>query len=83
MTQEHVVALKENLNALLDRIEKKESILEQLDQIGKLQNEISAPAQLSHFLERRSYGKALEYLEHGFIIDDPDRPACDEEEAHP
>ena len=85
MTQEHVLALKENLSAMLGRIEKKEPILEQLEQIGKIQNEIAAtaPAQLSHFLERRSYGKALEYLEHGFIVDDPDRPACDEEEAHP
>ena len=85
MTQEHVLALKESLSAMLDRIEKKKPILEQLEQIGKLQPEIAAtaPAQLSHFLERRSYSKALEYLEQGFIVDDPNRPDCDEEGAHP
>ena len=85
MTQEHVLALKESLSAVLGRIEKSEPILEQLERIGKLQNEIAAtaPAQLSHFLARRSYGKALEYLAHGFIVDDPDRPACDEEGTHP
>ena len=85
MTQDQVIALRHNLSEMFERIEKKEPILEQLEQIGKLQSSIAAtaPAQLSHFLERRSFAKALEYLEQGFIVDDPDRPACDEEEAHP
>ena len=85
MNQDQAIALKVNLATMMDRIEKKEPILEQLEQIGRIQAEIAgtAPAQLSHFLERRSYAKAIEYLNHGAIIDDPNRPKCDEEEAHP
>ena len=85
MDQNQAIALKASLTSMMDRIEKKKPILEQLEQIGKIQAEIagSAPAQLSHFLERRSYAKAIEYLEHGVIVDDPNRPECDEKEAHP
>jgi hypothetical protein len=85
MNQEQAIALKTSLSAMMDRIDKKEPILEQLEEIGRLQAEIAetAPAQLSHFLERRSYAKAIEYLENGVIVDDPNRPECDEEEAHP
>jgi hypothetical protein len=85
MTQDQVNDLKASLSGMMDRIEKKEPIIDQLEQIGRIQTEIagSAPAQLSHFLERRSYAKAIEYLEHGVIVEDPERPECDEEEAHP
>ena len=34
MTQEHVLALKESLSAMLGRIDKKEPILEQLEAQG-------------------------------------------------
>jgi hypothetical protein len=85
MTQQQAQTLRSSLQDMMDRIGKKEPILEQLEQIGKLQAETAgtAPAQLSHFLERRSYSKAIEFLENGFIVDDPNRPECDEEEAHP
>lgn len=85
MTKDQAHSLRSTLVDMMTRIEKKEPILEQLEQIGKLQVEVAptAPAQLVHFLERRSYAKALEFLEHGFITDDPNRPDCDEEEAHP
>ena len=45
-------------------IEKKENIVEHMLKIEEIQQEIShtAPAQLRHFLERRSYAKAFEYL---------------------
>ena len=85
MTQKQAHALRTSLCAMIERIGQKEPILEQLAQIGKLQSEITdtAPEQLNHFLERRSYAKALEFLAQGYIVDDPDRPACDEEDAHP
>jgi hypothetical protein len=85
MNTDQVEALKSSLSSMMERIGKNEPILEQLEQIGRLQTEIAgtAPAQLSHFLERRSYAKALEYLGQGSITEDPNRPDCDEEEAHP
>lgn len=85
MNAEHINALRSSLSTMMERIDKKEPIIEQLEQIGKLQSEIAgtAPAQLSHFLERRSYAKALEYISQGTVTEDPARPDCDEEEAHP
>ncbi len=85
MNQNQAIALRASLVEMMDRIEKKEPILEQLERIGKLQAEVAptVPEQLGHFLERRSYAKAIEYLENGFIVDDPNRPESDEEEAHP
>jgi hypothetical protein len=85
MNTNHVEALKLSLSTMMERIDNKEPIVDQLEEIVRLQVEIAdtAPAQLSHFLERRSYVKALEYIAQGSISEDPDRPDCDEEEAHP
>ncbi len=85
MNADHIEALRSSLSTMMERIDRKEPILEQLEQIGRLQSEIAgtAPAQLSHFLERRSYAKALEYISQGTVTEDPNRPDCDEEEAHP
>ncbi len=85
MTQEQTRALQASLFEMMESIEQKNPILEQLDTIGKLQMEIeaTAPAQLNHFLQNRSYAKALEFLKNGTIIEVPNRPECDEEEAHP
>lgn len=85
MNTNHVEALRLSLSTMMERIEKSEPIVDQLEEIGRLQVEIagSVPAQLSHFLERRSYAKALEYIAQGSITDDPDRPDCDDQEAHP
>ena len=70
---------------MLDNISRHEPIVDQLTRIAQLQAQIeaTAPPQLNHFLERRSYAKALEFLEYGLVTDDPNRPPCDEENEHP
>ena len=84
MTDSQVKALQTSLYEMMERIERKEAILEQLEDIGRLQVEIAdtAPQQLCHYLERRSYAKALEFLQHGLIHDGPRRPIADDEEKH-
>lgn len=84
MTATHVEELKNTLQSMFDAIAKKENIAEHILKLDDIQSEIAntAPAQLRHFLERRSYTKALEYLETGIVIDDPNRPDCDDN-AHP
>jgi len=85
MTDAHVEALKKTLKDMFHAIEAKENIVDHLTKLDSLHQQISeaAPAQLRHFLERRSYAKALELLETGIVIDDPNRPDCDEDEPHP
>ena len=84
MTAAHARSLLLSLETLLKNIAGSEPIGEQLAEIDRLQREIesTAPAQLTHFLQRRSYAKALEYLKAGFVVDDPNRPDCDDD-AHP
>ena len=83
MTTDQVTTLKKTLESMFDSISKKEAVVNHLTRIGQIQQEIAptAPPQLNHYLERRGYTKALEYLEHGVVVDDPDRPECDED--HP
>lgn len=83
MTTEQATSLKNTLEVMMNKISQKETVIEQLTQIGRLQEEISptAPAELKHYLQNRSYTKALQYLNTGFVIEDPDRPDCDED--HP
>lgn len=78
MTTEQVSTLKTTLETMFARIEQQENVIEQLEQIGKLQQEIAptAPAMLNHYLERRSYTKALDFLKQGYVIEDPNRPDC-------
>lgn len=85
MTATHVQELKTALSSMFDAIEKKENIVEHLLKIEDVQQQIetTAPAQLRHFLERRSYIKALEYLQSGVVIEDPNRPDCDDQQHHP
>ena len=84
MTAAHVEDLKDPLKGMFQAIEEKTNIVDHILKLEDLQREIAstAPAQLRHFLERRSYIKALEYLETGIVIDDPNRPDC-EDDAHP
>ncbi|MBT3601786.1 MAG: hypothetical protein HOE48_20415 [Candidatus Latescibacteria bacterium] len=84
MTAAHVEDLKDTLKGMFQAIEEKTNIVDHILKLEDLQREIAstAPAQLRHFLERRSYIKALEYLETGIVIDDPNRPDC-EDDAHP
>ena len=85
MTEQHRRALVASLKAMFDKIGRREPIDPELVEITRLQGEIraTAPPQLSHFLERRSYTKALEFLQSGVVTDDPDRPECDDEPHHP
>ena len=80
MTSEQAMDLRATLVAMFEAIDKNENIAEHLIELDDIQRALdrSAPAQLRHFLERRSYVKALEYLETGMVIDDPNRPDCDD-----
>ena len=57
--------LRQALETMLSRIEMGEDILEQLQQIDALHQELtpSDPKMLQHYLERKSYTKALALLE--------------------
>ncbi len=57
--------LRQALETMLSRIETGEDILEQLQQIDALHQELtpSDPKMLQHYLERKSYTKALALLE--------------------
>ena len=68
MTTEQATTLKTALESRFAHIEQKESIIEDLEQIERLQQEVgtTAPPQLRHDLERRSYTKALDFLTDDF-----------------
>lgn len=71
MTTEQATTLKTTLESMFEHIAQKESIVEDLEQIEQLQQEVrsTAPAQLRHYLERRSYTKALDFLKDDFVAD--------------
>jgi hypothetical protein len=81
MTSEQAAALKDALETLMDAIGKKEPITEHLLHLTALQRNLApvASPQLNHFLQNRSYTKALEYLRNGAVIEDPKRPDCDDD----
>ncbi len=64
MTVEHREELKQTLALMFERIESGADITEQLLRINTLHCLISptAPRMLNHYLERKSYTKALELL---------------------
>ena len=57
--------LRQALEIMMQRIEAGEDIMEQLEQINALSQELAptAPKMLLHYLERKSYTKALTFLE--------------------
>lgn len=57
--------LRQALETMMQRIETGEDIMEQLKQIDALSQELAptAPKMLLHYLERKSYTKALALLE--------------------
>ena len=65
MQTEPLAELRHALETLLSRIEAGEDILEQLEQIDTLSETLTptAPSTLRHYLERKSYTKALAFLE--------------------
>ena len=62
---ERFVDLRQALETMMQRIEAGEDIIEQLKQIDALSQELApiAPKMLLHYLERKSYTKALGLLE--------------------
>ena len=75
MTIEEAARLRETLESMFDHIEKKQNMVGDLQQIEKLHAEFasSAPPTLIHYLERRSYSKALEFLKVEFPQDEEGR----------
>ncbi len=71
MTTEQATTLKTSLESMFAHIAQKESIIEDLEQIERLQQEIGAtvPPSLRHYLQRRSYTKALDFLKDDFVPD--------------
>lgn len=61
---------------MFEHIERKQGMVEDLQRIEKLQNEIAstAPTMLNHYLQRRSYTKALHFLNHELTTEDLERP---------
>ena len=57
--------LRQALETMMQRIETGKDIMEQLKQIDALSQELAptAPKMLLHYLERKSYTKALAWLE--------------------
>ena len=60
-----IAELRQALETMLARIETGADILEQMEQINVLHQELdpAAPKMLRHYLERKSYTKALALLE--------------------
>ena len=64
MTTEQAKSLKESLESMFENIAAKQGMADDLQQIERLQRDIAptAPSMLNHYLERRSYTKALDFL---------------------
>lgn len=64
MQVEQFSELTQTLETMMQRIETGEDIMEQLEDIDVLSQELAptAPKMLLHYLERKSYTKALEFL---------------------
>ena len=64
MQVEGVSELRQALETMMQRIETGEDIMEQLEQIDQLHQNLAptAPKMLQHYLERKSYTKALALL---------------------
>ena len=73
MIQAQLSQVKTRLESLLERIEGRQDISTDLAAVEVLTREISgsAPTQLVHFLQNRSNQKALEFMENGVVVEDP------------
>lgn len=80
MTLEQATTLKATLQSMFDNIEKRQDIIADLQQIEQLQQEIAltAPPMLNHYLQRRSYAKALEFLTESSVVEDSDQTEADD-----
>ncbi len=81
VTSEQAAPLQNALENLMDSIEKREPITDHLLHLSRLQKKLApvTSPQLNHFLQNRSYTKALEYLRNGIVMEDPSRPDCDDD----
>lgn len=77
MTTEQARSLKESLESMFEHIAGRHGMSEDLQQIERLQREIAptAPSMLNHYLQRRSYTKALDFLNQELTTGDIDRPS--------
>lgn len=80
MTPEQATTLKTTLQSMFDNIEKRQDIIADLQQIEQLQQEVAstAPPMLNHYLQRRSYAKALEFLTESSVVEDSDQTETDD-----
>ena len=65
MQSERLSELRQALETMMQRIETGEDIMEQLEGIDALSQELApteTPKMLLHYLERKSYTKALAFL---------------------
>ena len=64
MQVEQISELTQTLETMMQRIETGEDIMEQLEGLDVLSQELAptAPKMLLHYLERKSYTKALAFL---------------------
>ena len=71
MTAEQATTLKTTLESMFEHIAQKQSIVEDLERIERLHKDIgaTAPPSLRHYLQRRSYTKALDFLKDGVASD--------------
>ena len=72
MTSQQATTLKTTLQSMFNRIEKRQNIIEDLQQLEQLQQELTptAPPMLNHYLQRRSYAKALEFLTESVVVEE-------------
>lgn len=76
MTTEQAKSLKESLESMFEHIARRQGMTADLQRIEELQREIapSAPTMLNHYLERRSYTKALDFLNQELTTRNMNRP---------
>jgi hypothetical protein len=76
MTTEQAKSLKESLESMFEHIARRQGMVNDLQQIERLQREIAptAPSMLNHYLQRRSYTKALDFLNQELAAKDVNRP---------
>ena len=75
MTTEQAKSLKNSLESMFEHIARRQGMVDDLQQIERLQREIAptAPAMLNHYLQRRSYTKALDFLNQELTSEDMNR----------
>ena len=81
MTAEQTTNLAETLESMFECIANGRNIMTHMERIEALQGEIgsAAPPMLRHYLERRSYTKALDFLKYGEAVEEAPPPGSHHE----